>query len=423
MNSRIIYFIVILLSTSVTCLGQKVDSERFFRHLRYNHVSPYIRIEGVHEIGKTEADFTSHYQFKYDRKGRVIEIINHHYHTERRHPLTTIGAYRTEITYEKQKEVFTFYDPNGRQVSNDRQVFKEEYVIEKKGSRSELRFYDLQNNPMESNWNIARYQWEKQDDIVIERRFNLKEEAVNVSPYFPFGTTGIKLDKNGVPQAHFNLNQELKVINNPEGIAAYKDVYDEEGNHIEWSYFDSLDSLVNNQWGYAIGRKQYDEQGNNIERLTFNESNEQVASRKIPLNKSIQEASKTISADSIQIKEKALGYISALIKLDTTLMAEVMHEQLAKRTIGFDWKNKVDNIRETSFEQMMGFAESWNKSGVKFSPNPVITANILDVYDRIATVKLTSENWVEYLHLTKINQEWKIINLLWQHRDIRHYEN
>jgi len=48
---------------------------------------------------------------------------------------------------------------------------------------------------MESNWAIAEYQWKQKNTFIIERRFNLKNEPVNVSPYFAFGVTGILIDK------------------------------------------------------------------------------------------------------------------------------------------------------------------------------------------------------------------------------------
>ena len=72
---------------------------------------------------------------------------------------------------------------------------------------------------------------------------------------------------------------------------------------------------------------------------------------------------------------------------------------------------------------MIEFAKSWNKSGTRFPPKPNNKAIILDIYNQIANVKLISDNWVEYLHLVKTNNEWNIINLLWQNKDISDYEN
>ena len=74
--------IVILLVITYTGYTQNNNSTHYFRHLRYNHVSPFIDLAGTYPIDKDIAKATSHYIFKYDKSGRIIEIINNHYHTE-----------------------------------------------------------------------------------------------------------------------------------------------------------------------------------------------------------------------------------------------------------------------------------------------------------------------------------------------------
>ena len=130
-------------------------------------------------------------------------------------------------------------------------------------------------------------------------------------------------------------------------------------------------------------------------------------------------ASPISKEDSTEIKRIALGYLIALQQLKPKLMEEVMHQQLVKRTIGYDFREKEETIRETTHEQMLKFAESWNKSGAKFPTNPKNHVTILDAYQKAASVKLVSDNWVEYLHLIKVNRQWKIINLLWLYKDSR----
>jgi hypothetical protein len=45
-----------------------------------------------------------------------------------------------------------------------------------------------------------------------------------LSPYFNFGITGVLLDKKGQSKAHFNLDENLKIIANDKGTASYQDV-------------------------------------------------------------------------------------------------------------------------------------------------------------------------------------------------------
>jgi len=66
---------------------------------------------------------------------------------------------------------------------------------------------------------------------------------------------------------------------------------------------------------------------------------------------------------------------------------------------------------------MIILAERYNKNGDKFPPQPKKEVKLLDVSDRTASVKLSADEWIDYMHLVKINGQWKIINVLWQFND------
>lgn len=414
--------IVILFILTSTIYAQNTNTIQYFRHLRYNHVSPYINLVGTYPIDKETAQTTSHYIFKYDNSGRIIEIINNHYHTERQHPLASLGVYKVVITYLEGQEIRVFYDKNEKRITNDRAVFKEVYSFNNDGFKNKLQFYDEENNPMESNWGISEYHWNKAKKLIIEKRYNLKKEVVSLSPYFQFGTTGILLDKNGFPLAHYNLDDNLKaIINDKKGTASYKDIYDTNGNHVTYSYYDANDKLVTNQWGFAYGEKKYDSIGNYIGLDQFDVNKKRIRGREIPTNSKIELAAIASKKDSVEIKRLSLGYLVALQDLKPNLMDEVMNDSLNKVTIGWDRTTKKEYARATTKAQMIEFATTWNKSNTKFPFNPSNTITILDIYNRIATVKLVSDNWVEYLHLIKQDGRWSIVNLIWQYKDVNRY--
>jgi hypothetical protein len=415
------YCLSLLLLIAQFTFAQDGQTEKRFRHLRYNHVSPHVPLKGIHEVDQQIASNTSHYVFKYDDHSRVVEIINNHYHSERKHPLASIGAYKTSISYSKTEETRQYYDMNGKRISNDREVYKEVYSLDKRGNKIQLKFYDLEGHGMESGWKISQYDWTKHKNMIIEKRYNLKNEPVDVSPYFEFGVTGIKYTKGGFPQGHYNLNEALQISNNSIGVASYQDTYDAQGNHSRYTYHDQDNNLTKNQWGFSIGVKEYDENGNQTSLLNYDKQDSLIRSRKTPNNINVEISKPVSKEDSTKIKEISLGYLVALQELKPELMKQVMHEQLAKRTTGFDRETKRENVRETTYQQMLSFAVDWNKSGTKFPFNPSNQATILDVYNRIANVKLVSDNWVEYLHLIKTNGEWKIINLIWLHKDANRY--
>ena len=413
--------LLLLLCLTTSLYSQNNASTKYYRHLQYNHVSPYIPLIGTYPIDQTTAESTSHYIFKFDESKRLIEITNNHYFTERQHPLASIGVYKLLLKYENNTIIRTFYDINNKPIQNDRNVYKEVYFIDNTNFLYNLKFYDLEDNPMESNWGIAEYKWKKHNELIIENRVNLKNEKVPLSPYFQFGTTGILIDEAGRPKAHYNLDNNLNPINNNEGTASYQDIYDDIGNHIKYSYHDADNKLVLNQWGFAYGIKEYDTIGNQIGLKQFNRNGEQIRTRYIYSNTRPEYAKQASKKDTLEIQKKSLGYLKALQELKPDLMNEVMNDSLNKVSIGYDRATRKEYARATTRQQMMDFANSWNKANNKFPPIPNDRLEILDIYNRIATVKVVSDNWVDYLHLIKLDGNWSIVNILWQHKDINRY--
>ena len=415
---NIITLFLLLFCSSI----QAQDSqEEYYRHLRYNHVSPVIELAFVHPIERSIAENCSHYVVIKDEQGRTIEILNNHYQTEKKHPLASIGAYRTMINHSDTTQIRTYFDIKGNRITNDKGVYKEIYKLNENGQIYSLNFFDLENQKLESNWKIARYYWEYKDGIIIEKRYSQEEEMVNLSPYFDFGITGILLDEKGVPMIHYNLNADLEIEENELGIASYRDKYDKQGNHIEYSYHDKESNLTPSPWKFARGIKKYDLMGNNIGMARYDSTNTLLFERDIPNNINTELATTAVQSDSMEIRRISEGYLRALQKMDPILMAEVMSDSLNKITIGYDRQAREEFPQATTYDQMIGFAKDWNKANNKFPFKPYNDVTILDIYNRIASVKLVSDNWVEYLHLIKLDGKWEIINLIWQHKDVGRY--
>jgi len=421
MNIKTLLISLFALCISFIALAQSNSTNKYYRHLRYNHVSPYIKLVGTYPIDETTAKKTSHYIFKYNDDKELIEITNNHYFTERKHSLGSIGAYKTIITHENNKETRIFIDKNGKRITNDREVYKEVFSKDKKGNYTKLKFFDVNEKPMESNWGISEYHWFKKRNMVIEKRFNLKGEPRNLSSYFEFGITGMLFRKDGSPIANYNLNENLEVTNNSGGVASYQDTYDKNGNHVKYTYHDANNKLVINQFGLAIGTKEYDAVGNYIKLGHYDLNMKFLRGRDIASNQHVTLSKTALQKDTIEIKRISLGYLIALQELKPDLMNEVMNDSLNKVTIGYNRELKKEVVSYISKERMIKNAENWNKSNTRFPPKPSNQVIILDIYNRIATVKLYSDNWVEYLHLIKLDGKWSIVNLLWQHKDINRY--
>jgi len=126
-----------------------------------------------------------------------------------------------------------------------------------------------------------------------------------------------------------------------------------------------------------------------------------------------------VSPEDIKaIKQAALNYIESQHQVKPENMEKALHKKLAKRTF---WQSAQgeDYVMETSFDTMIKVAETYNKSGNKFPDKPKKTVKILDADERVASIKLTADDWIDYMHLIKGKDgQWKIINVLWRYHDI-----
>lgn len=399
----------ITLSTALISSVQAKENKKYYASLRYNHVSLHAEIKGINPISEQQASSQPHYIFNYGDKGQIIEIENNFYNSRRLHPLTHFGVKYIEFSYGDGQQTREYFDVNRQPMNNIRGVQKEVYRVDDTGFIYQLKFFDKDSQPVESRWNIAEYKWHKKGNLVVEQRFNLKGEKQPLSPYFPFNDTAIEYGANNEPYRHYNLNEEFEIIENEHGIAYYQDTYDSEGKHFKYAYYDDNDKLALNQWQFAYGVKRYDSQGYYLARDVFDDKGEKLPS----MNPSMIKAT---AEDDTEIKRVSKGYIEALRDLNPKLMKEVLHPNLAKHTVPpFPGRNGEHDVRATTYEQMLEFAKSWNLNGVRFPPNMEIEVKVLDKHRNMATVKMVSDNWVEYLHLVKLNGQWKIKNLLWDY--------
>lgn len=121
--------------------------------------------------------------------------------------------------------------------------------------------------------------------------------------------------------------------------------------------------------------------------------------------------------DSLDVKVAVLDYIESQHTPDPAQMDRALHPRMVKRTFWKDKETGKDYLRETNAESMILLAESYNKKKDKFSEVPKKEVRFLDVSDRTASIKLIADDWIDYLHLVKLNGTWKIINVLWQYHD------
>ena len=121
--------------------------------------------------------------------------------------------------------------------------------------------------------------------------------------------------------------------------------------------------------------------------------------------------------DSLDIKQVALDYIESQHNVNPDQFARSAHPRMVKRTFWTDKKTGKEYLRETYTDVMVLLAESYNADGEGFPENPKKKITILDIYKKTASVKLEADEWIDYMHIVKLNGKWQLVNVLWQFND------
>lgn len=117
-----------------------------------------------------------------------------------------------------------------------------------------------------------------------------------------------------------------------------------------------------------------------------------------------------MTADDREAIARAAGdYIEGWFTGDADRMRRCLHPELAKRSLRTDGDPGLDNTSAAELVRGTGEGE-----GTRHPPGHEVA--ILDVHERIATVKVTSAPYVEYLHLARSGDAWLIVNVLWTRR-------
>ena len=113
-----------------------------------------------------------------------------------------------------------------------------------------------------------------------------------------------------------------------------------------------------------------------------------------------------------EIEKAARAYVESWYHADADTMAGAVHPDLANRGAVIDETDGKEQIRHKSAEDMVK-AIKLGRCIPKPEELPEIEIAVFDVFQNIASVRINSSKYVDFLHLVKIGNEWKVINALW----------
>jgi hypothetical protein len=120
------------------------------------------------------------------------------------------------------------------------------------------------------------------------------------------------------------------------------------------------------------------------------------------------------AADSAAIRAAALDYIEGWYEGDDARMRRALHPELTKRILMTppDAPSRLSNM---SANQLI--AATANGGGRQTPAGERnIRVRILDVFGAAATVRVDAAEWIDYMHLSRTLEGWRIVNVLWELR-------
>jgi hypothetical protein len=113
----------------------------------------------------------------------------------------------------------------------------------------------------------------------------------------------------------------------------------------------------------------------------------------------------------------ARDFIEAWYAGDGDRMQSSLHPDLVKRSLFRDSKDGQLRLRRKANAAMMvGWTQEGGGSHLP-EEDQTYTIHVLDIFRHIATVKVESHTYMDYLHLAKIEGSWIIVHDLWEVKD------
>ncbi|HZA98775.1 MAG TPA: nuclear transport factor 2 family protein [Gemmatimonadales bacterium] len=121
------------------------------------------------------------------------------------------------------------------------------------------------------------------------------------------------------------------------------------------------------------------------------------------------------SADSTAIRGAALDYVEGWYTGDATRMGRALHPELVKRIVVNDTSTRKSVLQNMGASALVnGTRHGYGKSTPKARQEKEVV--ILDIFGNAATAKSTMADWVDYMHLAKVDGRWVIVNVLWEQK-------
>jgi YD repeat-containing protein len=269
--------------------SKEQDHVKYFRHIQFSETSWDIE-KGTHPLTAKEAKTINNYKFTYNDNKQLVSVEYN------RNAIllgySSLGSAKISYTYQGDKQLKHYFDKNNEPTTQGK-VFTNEYTVNDSGMRIAARFLDKEGNEVENRNNIHNYQWAKLDDGMIQEvRFNLAGENVIMNPFCPFYELRFMYDKNGFVTRMANYEADTLYNCTAEncgdiGVSYFLFVNNKHGDLKSFSVHNTVGQLSNLYWGWAKNIAVYDENGYSLEVTQFDQDDEILGGKNVPVTKTI----------------------------------------------------------------------------------------------------------------------------------------
>ncbi len=127
----------------------------------------------------------------------------------------------------------------------------------------------------------------------------------------------------------------------------------------------------------------------------------------------ISEAQENGKTDNELVLAAVEDYVLGLYDVAPDRIARSVDTSLHK--IGYyDYKDEAYNHVPMTYQQLYDLAGTWNQKGDQANSESPRLIEIYEVHNKTASAKLTAQWGIDFMHLSKVDGTWKIMNIMWQ---------
>jgi hypothetical protein len=120
-------------------------------------------------------------------------------------------------------------------------------------------------------------------------------------------------------------------------------------------------------------------------------------------------------ADSAAIRATALDYVEGWYQGSAARMTRALHPELVKRIVVSDTTTGKSVLQNMGASALVNSTRhGYGKSTPRERQQKEVT--ILDLFENAASVRATMADWIDYMHLARVDGRWVIVNVLWERK-------